>query len=565
MADDERDERPWWHPGSSDDDQVPPPDTDQQSAPRHAAETVPSDPSAPRRRNPRRAMSDAHFRRTMGFTVAGTLIPGLGLFAAGRRAAGTIILAVFIGGVAVVVGWAVSDPQGLTAMAVRPAMLNGLAVALIVIALAWVGVVVATHLALRHTPNRFQRLAGGALVGVLAFAVAAPMAVAARYSYDQASLVATVFKSDKDTKSATKPSAWASNQASEEPDGTQPSVDPWAKKPRLNLLLLGGDAGKGRTGTRTDTVIVASIDTRTGNTTLVSLPRNTGRMPFPEDSPLHKYYPNGFTDGDGNNAEYFLNAMYDNVPNNVPKDLLGETDNLGADVMKLSVGEATGLDIDYYVEINLAGFEKMINALGGIKVNINTYIPIGGITDLGIPPKEYLKPGPDQHLKGREALWYARGRYGSDDFARMDRQRCVIDAIIKQANPANMLARYEEIAKAGKEIVKTDMPQEVLPLMVDLSLRVKDGNVRSVVFKHGVDGFSSPNPDFTMMRKRVKTAISETKKEKASPSPTATTSKKSKKSTSRTSGGDDGGKASDDIEDSCAYQPSVAATAQPAR
>ena len=53
--------------------------------------------------------------------------------------------------------------------------------------------------------------------------------------------------------------------------------------------------------------------------------------------------------------------------------------------MKLSVGEATGLDIDYYVEINLAGFEKMINALGGITVNINTYIPIGGNTDLAHP------------------------------------------------------------------------------------------------------------------------------------------------------------------------------------
>ena len=78
----------------------------------------------------------------------------------------------------------------------------------------------------------------------------------------------------------------------------------------------------------------------------------------------------------------------------------------------------------------------------------------------------------------------------------MDRQRCVINAIIKQANPANMLARYEDIAKAGKDIVKTDMPREVLPLMVDLCLRVKDGNVRSVVFKHGVDGFFSPDPDF---------------------------------------------------------------------
>ena len=231
--------------------------------------------------------------------------------------------------------------------------------------------------------------------------------------------------------------------------------------------------------------------------------------------------------------------------------------------MKLSVGEATGLDIDYYVEINLAGFEKMINALGGITVNINTYIPIGGNTDLGIPPGEYLEPGPNQHLKGRDALWYARGRYGSDDFARMDRQRCVIDAVIKQANPANMLARYEDIAKAGKDIVKTDMPREVLPLMVDLSLRVKDGNVRSVVFKHGVDGFSSPNPDYALMRQRVKAAVKETKKEKSSPSPSA--SKKAKSASPKSSGSSDDDKASEDIADSCAYQPKVAATAQPAR
>ena len=97
----------------------------------------------------------------------------------------------------------------------------------------------------------------------------------------------------------------------------------------------------------------------------------------------------------------------------------------------------------------------------------------------------------------------------------MDRQRCVINAIIKQANPTNMLARYEDVANAGKQLVYTDMPQEVLPLMVDLSLRVKDGNVRSVVFKSGVAGFHSSDPDFELMRKRVKAAISESKDPKS--------------------------------------------------
>ncbi|MCW2812370.1 MAG: putative LytR family regulatory protein, partial [Friedmanniella sp.] len=179
-------------------------------------------------------------------------------------------------------------------------------------------------------------------------------------------------------------------------------------------------------------------------------------------------------------------------------------------------------------------------------------IPIGGNTDLHIPPKDFLKPGPKQHLNGRNALWYARGRYGSDDFHRMDRQRCVINAIIKQANPTNMLARYEDIAKAGKQIVYTDMPQEVLPLMVDLSLRVKDGNVRSIVFKHGVNGFLSPRPDFPLMRRQVKDALGETKAvTTTSPAPSAT------KKASPTK------PVSEDVNDSCAYDPQVAATARP--
>jgi LCP family protein required for cell wall assembly len=496
---------------------------------------------------PKRSLpAEDDFRRTVLFTIAGTFLPGLGLIAAKRRLVGGIILGLFGATVVAIAVWAVVDRQSLLSIAVRPTLLNALSIGLIVVGLAWVGVVLASHLSLRGRPSQAQRVIGGILVGVLSFAVAAPMAVASRYSYDQASLVEKVFKSEKNTKSATRPTL---TTAPTKPGQTE-SQDPWAGKPRLNILLLGGDAGPGRVGTRTDTVILASIDTKTGNTTLFSLPRNTARMPFPADSPLHRYYPYGFTNGDGNNAEYFLNAMYDNVPQNVPKDVLGPTDNLGADALKLSVGEALGLKVDYYVLINLQGFSKMINALGGIRVNINTYIPIGGNTDLHIPPKEYLHPGPNQKLNGRSALWYARGRYGSDDFARMDRQRCVINAIIKQANPANMLARYEDIAKAGKDIVQTDLPREVLPIMVDLSLRVKNGNVRSIVFKHGVAGFLSPNPDFDLMRHRVKLALSETKAAKPSKS---------------TKPGGSATTQSEDVNDTCAYNPKIAATAQPPR
>ena len=84
----------------------------------------------------------------------------------------------------------------------------------------------------------------------------------------QRDLVGSVFQSEGNSKSATRPKV--------------DKKDPWANTPRLNLLLLGADDGVGRTGVRTDTVIVASIDTKTGDTALISLSRNWMRMPFPD-------------------------------------------------------------------------------------------------------------------------------------------------------------------------------------------------------------------------------------------------------------------------------------------
>ncbi len=448
--------------------------------------------------------------RTVGFTVLGTILPGIGLIAARRRLLGGIVLGVFAVLVLGLAIWAIVRTDALIAALVDPQLLRGVGIGLVVLGLAWVVVIVVSHLMLRRTPmTRGQRAGTGVLVGALCFVIAAPMAIAARYSYDQASLVSTVFRQESQSHSATRPNDQGGRHLRH---GSGDHQHPWAGTSRVNVLLLGGDAGKDRTGNRTDTIMVASIDTKTGDTTLVGLPRNTARMPFPKNSPLHKYYPQGFTDGNGLDPEYFLNAMYENVPKKVPKNVLGKTDNLGADAMKISIGDAIGLKIDYYVLINLKGFIQLVNALGGITVNINTYVAIGGDTDTGKPPDSYLKPGPDQHLNGKKALWFARGRYGASDFQRMDRQRCVINAMINQANPANVLTRYESISQAGKKIAKTDIPQEKLSAFVTLSNRVKHGHVRSVVFKNAHHGFYSAHPNFKLMRKRVQKSIKESKK-----------------------------------------------------
>ena len=128
-------------------------------------------------------------------------------------------------------------------------------------------------------------------------------------------------------------------------------------------------------------------------------------------------------------------------------------------------GEALGLEIDYYVMINLDGFKDLIDALGGITVNVNYRIPIGGKTTENVPPKGWIEPGANKHLDGRLALWYARGRYHvkGSDYSRMERQRCVINAVVQQTTPLDVLQNYQSIAAAGEKTITTDVPRSLLP------------------------------------------------------------------------------------------------------
>jgi LCP family protein required for cell wall assembly len=304
----------------------------------------------------------------------------------------------------------------------------------------------------------------------------------------QADLVSSIFS---DNESATRPT-------------NVTKADPWGGRERVNVLLLGGDGGVHREGVRTDSMIVASMNVESGRTVLFSLPRNLMYVPFPEDSPLADLYPDGFR-GEGDDGNWMLNAVYRMVPELHPS-ILGTSDNEGADALKLAVSGALGLDVDYYLLVNLDGFEQIVDAMGGVTVNVNEPIPIGGNTDLGVPPDDYLDPGPDQRLDGFEALWYARGRYGLDDYNRMERQRCMMSAIVEEANPVNLLRRYQALAAAGKEIIRTDIPQTLLPAFVDLTMKVKNHDLRSVVFRSSEE-FSPGDPDYDWMHAAVQKAV----------------------------------------------------------
>ncbi|GAA1141951.1 LCP family protein [Nocardioides aquiterrae] len=422
--------------------------------------------------------------------LLGAVLPGAGYLWT-RRRLGWLVLVPFLAGVGGLAYYA-RDWHHFVDFAFDPTRLRVAGVVIGVLFLVWAFTVVTTYVMARpRGMSRLEQTLGGIVVALLCILVALPAVQSVRLANTQAHLVATVFD---DEQTATVPQ-----------DVTE--ADPWGGRDRVNVLLLGGDGGIGRTGIRTDSVILLSMDTHTGKSVMFSLPRNMMNAQFPEDSPLHDAFPDGFRSSDPNAdpGSWMLNAIYGQVPALHPH-ILGSSENEGADAIKQAVAGSLGTHVDYYVLINLLGFQQLVDAIGGVTVNINEPIAINGNTDAGIPPTGYLQPGPDQHLDGFHALWYSRGRWGSDDYQRMLRQRCMVNAIIEEADPLNVLRRYQALAKAGEEIVRTDVPRELMPAFVDLALKVKEKKIRSIAFITS-DEFFSGDPDYTWMQSVVAKAL----------------------------------------------------------
>jgi LCP family protein required for cell wall assembly len=489
--------------------------------------------SAPRHRRGR------GFGRAVGLTALNALIPGTAFLAAGRRVLGALTLLVFaslVGG-GIWLGTAGRRTVALTAVDADQLLWVRGGIALV--ALLWATVIVAGYLLLvPRGLSRGRRALGSLAVLLLVAAVVAPAVLASQVTIAQRDLIAGVFLDDR--RSAT----------------VEDTPDPFGDQERVNVLLLGGDGGEGREGVRTDTVIVASVDTDTGDTVLFSLPRNLQELPFPADSPLAQVYPDGFEGA--NESDSLLNAVYRTGPAWYP-GILGPTDDPGADFLKLGVGEALGLPIDYFVLVNLDGFSRLVDALGGITVDVNYWVPINGDPGTGQLPDDYIAPGPDQHMDGFTALQFARGRFGLTDYDRMARQRCTIDAIIDAAAPATLLRKYQELAATTQDILSTDIPRSALDDFVELGFLVQDANVRSVVFDVSV--IDPAYPDYDLIRQIVQDSI-------ASPAPPAPPEEASATGSGSAEAPPVGGAADPttaepttptgpaaDVADACAYDP----------
>ncbi len=275
---------------------------------------------------------------------------------------------------------------------------------------------------------------------------------------------------------------------------------------RYNILMLGGDAGSDRFGLRPDSISVLSINANTGQTLNIGIPRNMQRVNFVAGSPMRQIYPDGWSCG----IDCLINAIYKDVTDNhadAYPNAVNQGSSAGVEATREAVEWVTGLKIQSYILVDMSGFERLINALGGVNINVKYRLPVGGGEDIYGQPinvRRWIEPG-YQHLNGKYALWYARARHGTSDYARMARQREVINAIVQQSDAANLLTRLEKIARAGEKLIKTDIPSPMLGQYVDLALKAKAIGLKPIELVP--PEFDMIHPDFTAIRAKINQAL----------------------------------------------------------
>jgi LCP family protein required for cell wall assembly len=268
-------------------------------------------------------------------------------------------------------------------------------------------------------------------------------------------------------------------QGSDLPNATIP---PWDGKERLNILLIGSDQ-RPREGTfNTDTLIVASIDPTTKQVAMFSLPRDSTNVPLP-NGPLRNAFGSVFP--------YKINSLFTRVRNRA--DLVAGTSRTrGFNGLKLVLGNLYQLDIKYFVEVNFEGFRQVVDAMGGVTINVQVPVVDNQYpSDTGRTARVYIPAG-IQHMTGAEALVYARSRHGSDDFDRGARQQRVISSMREQADVATIIPRIPDLVAALKATVKTDIPQSELAKLAGLASSVDTKDIRSYVFSLPRYGTETP-------------------------------------------------------------------------
>jgi len=208
----------------------------------------------------------------------------------------------------------------------------------------------------------------------------------------------------------------------------------------VNIILLGSDKRPTGKAWRTDSMIVVSVDQSNKVVRLLSIPRD-----------LWVYIP-----GHGYNR---INTA----------DLWGELAKTGGgpERVKQTIYQNLGIPIDYYIRVDFQGFMKIIDAVGGVNIDVECALP-----DIKLVPGMY-------HMNGEEALRYARSRKSTNDFDRGRRQRKVVMALWDQALTLDIVPRLPQMWLAMADSFKTDLPLEEVINLAYMGTTMERQRIRS--------------------------------------------------------------------------------------
>ncbi|MFP3895516.1 MAG: LCP family protein [Anaerolineales bacterium] len=229
------------------------------------------------------------------------------------------------------------------------------------------------------------------------------------------------------------------------------------ERERINILFLGIDQRNDETGPwRTDTMILLSIDPATDSAAILSIPRD-----------LWTSVP-GFGETRINTA-HFLGDRHD-YPGS------------GVALAKKTVSQTFGVPVHHYIRINFSGFEKIIDEIGGITIDVEKAIYDPEYPDGNRGTMVVDIPAGLQQMDGETALQYARSRHGNSDFDRMRRQQAVIMAVRDKVLSLDMpVSRIPKLIEVAGDTVKTDLTLEEMLALAKIAKRIDRSNIEQAV------------------------------------------------------------------------------------
>jgi LCP family protein required for cell wall assembly len=260
----------------------------------------------------------------------------------------------------------------------------------------------------------------------------------------------------------------------------------WQGTDRINILLLGIDKRDDEpiNGTRSDTIMLASIDPETKSASLVSIPRD-----------LWVTIPGCTASMGCSGGQQRINFAH----------AIG-----GPERTQLTLSADFAVQTQYYARVDFRGFEQAVDAVGGVIIDVDWPVKDDEYptSDYGYQ-RIYFAPGP-QLMDGPTSLMYARSRHGMSDFARAGRQQKVLVSLRNRALQLNMLARAPELAGIIQKSLTTNLSPVQMLSLAKLISQIERDKINSLVidanyvtpFK-GIDGADLLSPNAPAIRAAI--------------------------------------------------------------